>query len=385
MVVKKTDLDGRDFPEQLIATGYPQHQPGSRSATNTTRLRAQIGALVEACGGDPRTEQGRLTAQIVSTALQSLNDQTRIGERKLMARALKEVRHAFQVFSAYPDTRKVSIFGSARTAPNHPDYAAAIEFSQQLSDLGWMAITGAGNGIMKAGHEGPSSARSFGLAIRLPFEASANDIISEDAKLMNFNYFFTRKLLFLSQSHAIAVFPGGLGTQDELLETLTLMQTGKTPITPVVLVAGTGSGYWISWRNFMERELVSRGLMDLTDLDLVYVAKSPTDAARHVQRFYANYHSQRSVDDEFILRMKNPLHPHDIREINEEFSFLVSRGRIRQSGALPAEDEFLELPRLRFHHSKRNYSAIRRLIDRINEPHLSAVGDCSRLTVTSAD
>ncbi len=381
MALKKTNLKERNFT-RTAALG-DDHQSGPLSTLGLAKLRAQLRSLVELYGGDPQSEHGQLAVQIMSTALQSLSDQTGTGERKLMARALKEVRHAFQVFSAYPDTRKVSIFGSARTNPDHPDYAAAIEFSEQMGDLGWMAITGAGNGIMKAGNEGPSGTRSFGLAIRLPFEASANDIISGDAKLMNFNYFFTRKLLFLSQSHAIAAFPGGLGTQDELLEALTLMQTGKAPVVPVVLVAGTGSQYWTSWRNFMQQELVSRGLMDADDLNLVYIADSPSDAVTHVQRFYANYHSQRMVGNELVLRMRHPLHPSDLGEINEEFSFLLGSGRIRQSGALPAETDFLDLPRLRFHHSKSDYSSIRQLIDRINEPFLSYSEDRSRLTVTS--
>jgi hypothetical protein len=208
----------------------------------------------------------------------------------------------------------------------------------------------------------------------LPFETTANTIITGDEKLIHFNYFFTRKLIFLSHSDAVAAFPGGLGTQDELLETMTLMQTGKSPITPIVLVAGESSDYWQLWSEFMSKGIADAGLADPEDLQLAYIAASPRDAVEHVQRFYANYHSARYVGNEYVLRVREPLRPWQLQELQEEFSFLVADGRIRQSGALPEETDHLDLPRIRFEHTKRNYAAIRRLINRINDLHISSTG-----------
>jgi uncharacterized protein (TIGR00730 family) len=337
-------------------------------------MTPRLEMLVESCGADPHSHEGRLAVDLIRTAFKSLSDQTGVGERKLMTRSLKEIRHAYRVFAGYPETRKVSIFGSARTPADHPDYAAAVSFSRDMANLGWLAITGAGDGIMKAGHEGPGSSASFGLAIRLPFETTANTIITGDEKLIHFNYFFTRKLIFLSHSDAVAAFPGGLGTQDELLETMTLMQTGKSPITPIVLVAGESSDYWQLWSEFMSKGIADAGLADPEDLQLAYIAASPRDAVEHVQRFYANYHSARYVGNEYVLRVREPLRPWQLQELQEEFSFLVADGRIRQSGALPEETDHLDLPRIRFEHTKRNYAAIRRLINRINDLHISSTG-----------
>ena len=157
------------------------------------------------------------------------------------------MRYAYQVFNRYIGIRKVSIYGSARTPERDPDYIAASEFGRLMAEVNWMAITGAGDGIMKAGHEGPRRESSFGLAIRLPFETTANAIIEGDAKLINFRYFFTRKLMFMTHSDAVVGCPGGFGTQDELFEALTLVQTGKSNMIPIVMIAGEGNGYWVNW------------------------------------------------------------------------------------------------------------------------------------------
>lgn len=327
--------------------------------------------LIESCGGDPGSAEGRWATEWVLTALKSLTDQTGPGERRLMTRAVKEMRHAFRVFAAYPSTRKISVFGSARTPPEHPDYLAAVEMSRLLAEDGWLVITGAGDGIMKAGHEGPGPTSSFGLAIRLPFETTANTIISGDAKLLHFNYFFTRKLMFASQCDAVAAFPGGFGTQDELLEVLTLMQTGKSGIVPVVLLEGSGGSYWAQWDAWVTRGLGQRGFIDGADSGFYHVAADPADAVAHIRRFYANYRSSRYVHQQFVIRMQHRLAQEDVAALNDEFGFLVARGTLRQSDALPQEDDSRELPRLVFHHNRRHYAGVRALIDRINDLHLS--------------
>lgn len=199
--------------------------------------------LVRKVGGDPDKYEGDLIRQQLESSLKLLVDGHDIGQIKVITRSLKEMRYAYRVFNKYPGKSRVSIFGSARTPENHPDYIAAREFAQGLARQGWMCITGAAEGIMKAGLEGIEPELSFGLAIRLPFESSANAYIEGDPKHITFRYFFTRKLMFLSHSDALAAAPGGFGTMDEIYEALTLMQTGKATIIPIVLLQGEGRTY----------------------------------------------------------------------------------------------------------------------------------------------
>src|SRR5688572_18102110 len=218
-----------------------------------------IRALIESVGGDPDTFNGRLITQLVQTSLKLIPDGHDTGQLKLLNTALKEMRYAYRVFNKYRGTPKITIFGSARTPTEHPDYLMAREFSAAIAKEGWMAITGAGDGIMKAGHEGPQRESSFGLSIRLPFETTANTVIEGDSKLINFRYFFTRKLMFMTHADAVAVFPGGFGTQDELFECLTLVQTGRSNIIPIVLLEGTGGAYWRNWEQYIAKNLLANG------------------------------------------------------------------------------------------------------------------------------
>ena len=327
----------------------------------------QIQSLILQCGGDVTTRDGRLAQDLLLTTLKLISDPTGTGERKLLTNSFKELRHAFRVFDAYSGSPKVSIFGSARTPPEHPDYQAAVDLSRQMAEEGWLVITGAGDGIMKAGHEGPGAESSFGLSIHLPFETTANSIIEGDEKLLSFRYFFTRKLMFLSQCDAVVAFPGRFGTQDELLESLTLMQTGKSQIVPLVMLAGSGSQYWLNWERYVYSELWARRLINQDDPYLFHIASTPKDAARHIQRFYANYHSSRYVGDDFVIRIKRELTPKHLAKLNAEFEGLVAAGSITQVPADPVENEFMELPRIRFTHTRSSFGTVRRLIDRIND------------------
>ena len=211
---------------------------------------AALDALIADAGADPADHRSKNIREIMHTALKLVRDGSDTGEVKLISRSMKELRYALKVFRPYRDTPKISIFGSARTPEDHPDYVAAVDVSKAMAAAGWMVITGAGDGIMRAGHGGAGKEASFGVAIRLPFETNANDFIVGDPKLITFRYFFTRKLMFMWESAAIALFPGGFGTQDEGFEALTLIQTGKAPLVPIVLVdaprqrttAATGTG-----------------------------------------------------------------------------------------------------------------------------------------------
>jgi uncharacterized protein (TIGR00730 family) len=307
-----------------------------------------------------------LAAQMAAVASKMLHDGADLGQMKLVAAAVKEMRHAYRVFNRFRGVPKVSIFGSARTPPDHPDYEAASEFGHLIAAKGWMAITGAGEGIMKAGHEGPQREAAFGLSINLPFETNANDVILGDSKLINFRYFFTRKLMFVTHADAFAIFPGGFGTQDELFESLTLIQTGKSPIVPIVLVEGAGGDYWRNWEQHIRHDLLRHGWISPEDVDLYRVCATPQEAVDEVLAFYRVYHSSRYVGPRLVLRLRHAISPLHLEQIAEEFSPLLADGGFEQGSMLAGENEHPELPRLHFHHNRRHLGLLRRLIDRLN-------------------
>lgn len=326
----------------------------------------EIHKLIKQCGGDPETFEGDLLTQQIQNTLKLLNEGHDIGQLKLMTRSLKEMRYAYRIFNEHTTSHRISIFGSARTPEDHPDYIAAVKFSHELAERGWMCITGAADGIMKAGMEGTRVGGSFGLSIRIPFETPTNQYLKGDPKLIHFRYFFTRKLMFMSHASAVAVFPGGLGTMDELFEMLTLMQTGKNKIVPVVLLEGTEGNYWKEWQNYVQSNLIDRGMASPEDKHLYYIALNIEDGIAHVEQFYKRYHSSRYVNDIFVIRLVDAITEEQLAVLNSEFKQLIKSGEITFSKPLPAEDEFLDLPRLVFQHSRMNFSLLRCLIDRIN-------------------
>lgn len=334
---------------------------------NDGRVLEAIQSLIAACGGAPESFDGELITQMIQTSLRLMTEGHDTGQLKLITRSLKEMRHAYRVFNRYPGARRISIFGSARTPEDHPDYIAARQFSEKMGDHDWMCITGAANGIMKAGLEGPKKESSFGLSIRLPFEESVNTVIDGDPKLMVFRYFFTRKLMFISHSDAVAVFPGGFGTLDELFEVLTLMQTGKAPVIPVVLLEGKNGIYWQDWLEYIENHLLKNGWISTNDLSLFYLASSVEDGVHHMQKFYHRYHSSRYVNEELVIRMSSPISQEMVDTLNQKFSPLVKEGTIHLTGPLEGEDDFLELPRIAFLHTRREVGMLRQLIDAIND------------------
>ncbi|MDG2201400.1 MAG: LOG family protein [Phycisphaerales bacterium] len=337
------------------------------------RSRKPDAYRIEAEGLIDRLSEGgseldrRLAADMIRTAVRLLDDGCDTGQMKMMTNALREMRSSWRVFADYRGIRKVSIYGSARTPEDHPDYQAARDFSRLMAEHAWMAITGAGDGIMKAGHEGPTRDASFGLRIRLPFETAANEVIEGDPKLISFRYFFTRKVMFMAHADAVTVFPGGFGTQDELFEALTLIQTGKSNLIPIVLLEGTDGVYWEHWENYIEKSLGDNGWISPEDFSLIYRASSPEDACSHILNFYRGYHSKRYVGDHLVIRLRHALEPAHLDELNTEFSDLVHTGAIEQSAALPEESDHLDLPRIMFHHHRRGWARVRQMIDRINE------------------
>ncbi len=346
------------------------HQP--YMDPNDPAIIDTVESLAQNTGVQTDTLEGRQITDMLQTVLKLIPDGRHAGELKLLNASLKELRYAYRIFADYQNIQKIAIFGSARTPEDHPDYLRAVEFASLMANDSWMVITGAGDGIMKAGHEGPGRDASFGVAIRLPFETSANAIIAGDEKLINFRYFFTRKLIFVSQSNAVALFPGGFGTQDEFFESLTLIQTGKSQLVPIVMLSGdengaqTEGGYWHHWDEYIQKQLLTRGWISEPDLNLYYLAKNPQDATDHIRTFYYRYHSARYVRDQYAIRLKKPLTPDQLNEINERYPDLLASGKYTQSGPLNGEKEYLGLQRLVFHHTRRDWGRMRTLIDTLN-------------------
>ena len=297
-------------------------------------------------------------------------DGTARGDLKILSRTLRELRYAFKVFQPFRRRRKVTLFGSARTKPEHPNYIQAAEVSRKIAEHGWMVITGAGSGIMEAGHKGAGREMSMGLNIMLPFEQSANPYIQGDAKLVTLKYFFTRKLMFVKECSAVICCPGGFGTLDETLEVLTLLQTGKQAMFPLVLLDEPGGNFWTGLETFFKAQLLSQQLISPEDVHLYYVTDSSDQAVDEILRFYRVYHSMRYVNDFLVIRMNSRQSEDKLATMNTEFADILVSGAIEQRDALPEESnepELNELPRLSLHFNRRNIGRLRQLIDRINE------------------
>ena len=309
-----------------------------------------------------------LLGEMLETVCRLARDRTGRGELKMINKAIKELRRAFKTFAPYQHVRKVSIFGSSRTPESHPEYKAAVSFASRMREEKWMVITGAGDGIMRAGHDGAGREASFGVAIRLPLEQAANPFIVDDPKLVNFKYFFTRKLVFVKEASAIVLFPGGFGTQDEGFEALTLIQTGKAPIMPVVLVDAPGGIYWQHWRTYVVAELLRTGMISPEDMHLVRITDDVEAAVQEILRFYSRYHSMRFVKDVLVLRMNSPISDEQLAGLNDGFADLLKSGRIeRTPHVLPGEHgQFPDKPRLVLAFNRKSYGRLRLLINAIN-------------------
>jgi uncharacterized protein (TIGR00730 family) len=319
--------------------------------------------------GKPPPSAEDFARQIKETADKLLRDGATRGDIKLLSTALKELRYCLKVFSAYRDRRKVTVFGSARLQTDHPAYKAAETFGRRMAEEGFMVITGAASGIMEAGHIGAGRADSIGINIMLPFEQAANAVIANDPKLMHLKYFFTRKLLFVKETDAVVLFPGGFGTLDEGFEALTLVQTGKSHMFPIVMVNEPGGDYWRQLLSFIEGVLVKRGFISPADQALYRMTDSVEQAVREVTGFYRVYHSMRYVKDRLVLRLKRPISEETLEEIRRDFADIVVRGTFELVKAHPFEaneENLQELPRLRFHFDRHHLGRLRMLIDRIN-------------------
>ena len=310
-----------------------------------------------------------LVADIIENALKLMTDVEARGDVRVIQTAVRELRYAFKLFAPHADVRKVTMFGSARTLPTNTEYQQAIEFARKITAEGWMIITGAGPGIMQAGHEGAGPEKSFGANIRLPWEQAANPIIQHDKKLITFKYFFTRKLTFVRHADAIVLFPGGFGTLDEGYEALTLMQTGKSRIMPLVLVDRPGGTYWRTWDDQIREQLLRNQLISPDDLGLYQITNDTDEAVKIITRFYRIYHSMRFVHELLVIRLQLAPSPSAIARLNEDFADIITGEKIEIIEPTPEEREdnqVLTLPRIAFGFNRRDYGRLRQLIDALN-------------------
>src|SRR5881396_3545157 len=318
-------------------------------------LKRRIEELITYKGGGHNPD---LVADVVENALKLLHDVKDTGDVRVIQTALRELRYAFRLFAPYARSRKVTMFGSARTQPTRMEYQQGVDFGRKIAEAGFMVITGAGGGIMQAGHEGAGPEKSFGANIRLPWEQSVNPVIREDKKLVTFKYFFTRKLIFIRHSDAIALFPGGFGTMDEGYEALTLMQTGKSQLMPLVLIDRPGGTYWKIWDKHVREHLLRDQLISPEDLTLYQITDDTDQAVKLITRFYRNFHSSRFVKELFVIRVKHAPSDSAIEAMNEDFADIIVGPEIRRIDPTPEElqdDDIVEMPRIGFGFNRRDY------------------------------
>lgn len=345
------------------------HALSSRTSRSTgdPEIDRRIRELVQDWGVEER--KSILIESLIITALKLARDKTPTADLKLFSRSLREMRSATRMFAPYRERRKVVVFGSARTDPAEEEYRAAEQFAGLMRQRGYMIITGGGDGIMGAAQKGAGRESSFGLNIRLPFEQRANETIDGDQKLIHFNYFFTRKLNFVKESSAVVLFPGGFGTMDEAFEVLTLMQTGKARILPVVMVDKSQGTYWHTWNSFLADYLLKLGLISPEDFNLFKVTDRVEDAVLEIEQFYRNFISYRWVGDRLVIRMQRPLSDASLRAIRDQFEDLIGENALEQTVALPEEQNEPELagfPRLVFLPVAKNFGRLRLLLDAVN-------------------
>ncbi len=350
-MIDKSPLESASFPTLPPSDG-PATPP---SVPGTPSVREPHSTLVE---------------EIKATADKLAADGATRGDLKILSRVLRELRYAFKVFTPYRRQFKVTVFGSARTARDNPAYLQSVEFGRRMAAAEWMVVTGAGSGIMEGAHVGAGQKMSMGVNIMLPFEQESNAVISQDQKLVHLKYFFTRKLLFVKEVHAVALFPGGFGTQDEGFETLTLVQTGKRDPMPIVLVDEPGGTYWTAWQRFVENELLGRHLVSPEDLSLYKVTDDVDTAVNEIIGFYSAYNSMRYVRDQLMIRLNHEPPDALVERLNSEFADILVSGRIAKTTVhrLETDDEHLRnLPRLLMHFNRRNFGRLRQLIDLLNK------------------
>jgi uncharacterized protein (TIGR00730 family) len=308
--------------------------------------------------------------EMIISALKSGHEIDYLADLKLLRTTMKEIRYTSKIFGPFRGRRKVTIFGSARTAPTEPIYQKCVEFARLLSARGYMTITGGGGGIMQAGNEGAGAENSFAVNIRLPFEQETNPFMEASKNVITYKYFFNRKVAFLKEAAAVALFPGGFGTLDEAMEIMTLVQTGKNPPIPLVMIDDDAGDYWENWFQFIRKTLLKKGLISGEDFSLFTITRDPVEAVQIIDDFYRIYHSMRFVGPTLVMRLNQALDSEQLGILESEFREILQPGsHLRITGALPAEadqPDLLHLPRLSFEFNRRSFGLLKAFIRRIN-------------------
>lgn len=329
----------------------------------------EIDALIEQIMDKAGVNHPRMIREMIIGALKSGQENSYLADQKLIATTMKEMRYTNKVFAPYRQHKKVTVFGSARIAPDDSIYQKCVQFSRRLVEHNYMVITGGGPGIMQAGNEGAGAENSFAVNIRLPFEQNTNPVMSQDNKAITYRYFFNRKVAFLKEAHAVALFPGGFGTLDEAMEVMTLIQTGKNPLIPLVLIDDDG-GYWEEWFRFLRDSLLKRGLISGEDFALFTITRDIEEAVAIIDEFYRNFHSMRFVGKKLVMRLNRELNQGHCATLISEFGEILSaEGTIVPGTAFPEEDDepdLKDLPRLILDFNLRNYGLLGAMIRRIN-------------------
>ena len=347
-------------PNDLLATHF-----NSNGLALTTQVEEQLQRLA------PNSANIPLYRDMILTVLRMAQDDRNRWNAKITLQTLRELENAFRVLEQFKGRRKVTVFGSARTAIEHPLYALARELGAALTRSGLMTITGAGGGIMAAAHEGAGREHSLGFNITLPFEQHANATVDGTEQLLPFHFFFVRKLFFVKEADALVLCPGGFGTLDEALEVLTLIQTGKSPLVPVVLLDAPGGSFWQDALNFISKQLEANRYILPSDLKLLRLVYTADEAVDEINRFYANFHSSRWLKNQFVIRLHHPLRADALAHVQTQFADLCLSGDFHQQAPdeeSHEEPHFSHLTRLAFTFNGRHHGRLRELIDYLNMP-----------------
>ena len=345
-------------------------QPAPPVELHFPRSNGRIDDTIDALMTEVGVLRPKIVREMIIASLKAGQETENLADLKLMNTTLKEMRFTTKIFGPYRSNPKVTVFGSARVAPEHPGYRVARDLGRALARSGYMLITGGGPGIMQAVNEGAGYEASFGVNIRLPFEQRPNPVIDGGPRTINYKYFFNRKVAFLKETDAVILFPGGFGTLDEAMETMTLVQTGKHAPMPILLFEEPGDDYWKRWLQFIRKELQQPGYVGPDDLDLLDLVERVEDAVSLIDRFYSGFHSLRYVGETLVIRIRGELSKSSLRSLGESFSdLLIPGGEIRQTGPLPEEadePELAGLKRLVIDFNRRSFARLRRLIDAVN-------------------
>ena len=300
------------------------------------------------------------------TLLEISHHQSDPDDWRLIGDALADLRDGLEMFRSSRAVRKVTVFGSARTATGDPAYQLARDLAAEAVRHGFHVMTGAGGGVMEAANRGAGQASSYGLNVDLPFEQHANRYVSgPQGRLLHFRYFFTRKLFFLRESDALVVLPGGFGTLDELFEALTLIQTGRTRPIPLVLLAPPGNSFWQGWQRDVHQGLAAQGLISAEDPSLLMEASSAPEAIALIRRFYRVFHTAQPGEDRLELLLHTVIAEDELHQLNHRYADLVAEGRITTGESCDASGRLY--PCLRFHLDTRRIGRLYQLIDHLND------------------